>query len=521
MASANNLRQQVLIVGGLSLLTVALSAWGLTRFITRPVGRLISASERIANGDLETPVPAVGHGEIGALARRLDTMRLQLRTSRDRMQRGNVELEQTVEQRTRELTTLLDISTTFRAARDLDGLLKTILARSVAPFEAADAGALFLYDPDEDVLTARASVGYQWEPLSRIRLRPGEAILGKVFQRKQPLLCAGPEEIAANLANMTPENRALFAAARARLGERRSAMCAPLVSKDSGLGALILVNLRHERAFTREDLRFLQAVANQVTIVLENARLWAEASDAEALAEATRMMDDFLASVSHELLTPVTSIRAAVGLLASTASEWGKPAHNLVASLSRNTERLQTLLEGLLDLAWLQSGDAALHLEPCDLGLVLEDSAATVRPLAEKNGLTIAVESPSSPCWVLGDKERLDQLVTNLLSNACKFTPRPGHVTAAVTEKEREYLVRVSDTGPGIALSEQKHIFDRFYSRSRGPGKRAGSGLGLAIAKAVLDAHGGQIWVTSRPGHGSTFHFTLPKEACDENPGRG
>ena len=521
LAPANNLRQQVLIVGGLSLLTIVLLAWALMRFITRPVDRLIAASERIASGDLETPVPAVGQDEIGVLARRLNEMRVQLGTSRQRMERWNVELEQIVQQRTSELTTLLDISTTFQAARDLDSLLETILARSVAPFEAADAAALFLYDPDEDRLTAKASVGYQWEPLSRIRLRPGEGILGKVFQRRQPLLCAGPEETAANVANMTPENRALFIAARAGLGERRSAMCAPLAAKNSALGALILVNLHHERAFTQEDMRFLQAVASQVVIVVENARLWAEASDAEALAEAARFKDEFLTSVSHELLTPVTSIRAAVGLLASTASEQGEPAQNLVDSLSRNTQRLQTLLEGLLDLAWLQSGDASLHLEPCDLRTVLQDSAAAVRPLAEENSLTIAVECPSAPCWILGDKERLDQLVTNLLSNARKFTPPRGHITVALAEKEGEYAVSVSDTGPGIPLSEQKHIFERFYSRSRGPGRRAGSGLGLAIAKAVVELHGGQIWVTSRPGHGSTFHFTLPKEGSDEDSGRG
>jgi len=506
------LRQQVLIVGGPSLLIIVLLAWALMRLIARPVGRLIAASERIASGDPETPVPTVGQDEIAVLARRLDEwsagrMRAQLRTSRQR-----VELEQSVQQSTSELTTLLDITTTFQAARDLDSLLKTILDRSVAPFEAADAAALFLYDPDEDWLTAKASVGYQWELLSRVRLRPGEGILGKVFQRRQPLLCASPEEMAANIADLTPESRALLIAAGAQLGEQRSAMCAPLVGKDSALGALILVNLRHERAFTQEDLRFLQAVANQVAIVVENARLWAEASDADALAEAARLKEEFMAGVSHELLTPVTSIRAAVGLLASTTSQLGEPAQDLVASLSRNTQRLQTLLQGLLDLAWLQSGATALQLEPCDLRTVLEDSVAAVRPLAEENGLTIAVECPSSPCWVLGDMERLDQLATNLLSNACKFTPRRGHVTAVLTEQDGEYAASIADTGPGIPPWEQQRIFERFYSRSRGRGERGGSGLGLAIAKAVVELHGGQIWVTSRTGHGSTFHFTLPKD---------
>ena len=521
LAPANNLRWQALMVGGLSLLVILLLTWVLVRSVTRPVGRLIWASERIAAGDLETPVPAVGQDEIGVLARRLDDMRGQLRTWHRRMERWNEELEHTVQHRTRELATLLDISTTFQAARDLDRLLETILARAVAPFEAVDAAALFLYDAEEDCLGAKAVVGYQWEPFSRVRLRPGEGIVGKVFQRREPLLCIGADAIGVNVADLTPENRELLMAARGRLGARPSAVCVPLVATDSTLGALILLNLRHEMAFTEEDIRFLQAVANQAAIVVENAHLWAEARDAEALTAAARFKDEFLTGVSHELLTPVTSIRAAVGLLTSATSERGGHAQSLVASLSRNTQRLQTLLEGVLDLAWLQSGQGALHLEPCDLRTVLEDSVAAVRPLAEENRLTVTVECPSCPCWVLGDKERLDQLVTNLLSNACKFTPAQGQVTAVLEEQERDYLVRITDTGPGIRRAEQQHIFERFYSRPRGPGKRAGSGLGLAIAKAVVELHGGQIWVTSRPGHGSTFHFTLPKEGSDENSGGG
>jgi signal transduction histidine kinase len=110
-------------------------------------------------------------------------------------------------------------------------------------------------------------------------------------------------------------------------------------------------------------------------------------------------------------------------------------------------------------------------------------------------------------------------VLLNLLSNSCKFTPRHGHIRVTLQDKGREYLVSVVDDGPGISLAEQSHIFERFYSNSRGPGKKAGAGLGLAIAKTVVELHGGRIWVKSQGGRGSTFFFTLPKGNGREDSG--
>jgi len=417
----------------------------------------------------------------------------------------------TARQSAEELATLLDLSKAFAQATDLDGLLKTVLARSIALYEAPDAGALFLYNPDEDCLTARASIGYETEPLSRVRLKPGEAIIGKVFQRGQALLCANPEEIASNVANLRKENQAYFVGARSGVRQARSAMCAPLIAKDSVLGALILVNLRRQGAFSAADLRFLQAVAHQIAIVLENAHLWSEVSRAQALAEANRFKDEFLASISHQLLTPITSIKAAADLLTAPPAKESKTADSLISSIARNTQRLQGLVQELLDLARLQRGEATLSREPWDLKTIVRESAAAIEPLAGGKEQALEVETPSSPCPVLADRGRLEQALMNLLSNSCKFTPRHGHIKATLQDMGQEYLVSVADDGPGIPLAEQSQIFERFYSNSHAPGEKTGAGLGLAIAKTVVELHGGRIWVKSQGGRGSTFFFTLPK----------
>ena len=419
-----------------------------------------------------------------------------------------------------ELATLLDLSEAFAQATDLDSLLKSVLARGIALYEAADAAALFLYNPDEDRLMARASIGYEIEPLSRVRLKPGEAIAGKVFQRRQALLCANPEEIASNIANLQKENRAYFEGARSGVRQPRSAMCAPLIAKDSILGALILVNLRRQGAFSAADLRFLQAVAHQIAIVLENARLWSQVSSAQAQAEANHLKDEFLASISHQLLTPITSIKAAADLLTASPANGGKAADSLISSIARNTQRLQGLVEEVLDLARLHRGEAGLWRETWDLRTIVEDGVAAIEPLAGGKEQALRVETPPSSCPVLADRGRLEQVLMNLLSNSCKFTPRHGHIKVTLQDKGREYLVSVADDGPGIPLAEQRRIFERFYSNSRGPGEKTGAGLGLAIAKTVVELHGGRIWVKSQGGRGSTFFFTLPKGDGGEDSGR-
>ncbi|KPK47299.1 MAG: hypothetical protein AMJ77_03615 [Dehalococcoidia bacterium SM23_28_2] len=427
----------------------------------------------------------------------------------------------TARQSAEELATLLDLSKAFAQATDLDSLLKTVLTRSIAVYEAADAGAIFLYNPDDDCLSARASIGYETEPLSRVRLKPGEAIMGKVFRRGRPLLCATPGEIGSNTANLREENRAYFEGARSGVRQPRSAMCAPLIAKDSVLGALILVNLRRQGAFSAVDLRFLQAVANQIAIVLENARLWSEVSRAQALAEANRFKDEFLASISHQLLTPITSIRAAADLLTASLAKGGAAADSLISSIARNTQRLQGLVEELLDLGRLHRGEVSLSRETWNLKTIVRESAAAIEPLAGGKEQELEVETPSSSCPVVADRGRLEQALMNLLSNSCKFTPRHGHIKVVVQDKGREYLVSVADDGPGIPVAEQSQIFERFYSNSRGPGEKTGAGLGLAIAKTVVELHGGRIWVKSEGGRGSTFFFTLPKgDGFEDSGGR-
>ncbi|MGB6838173.1 MAG: ATP-binding protein [Dehalococcoidia bacterium] len=416
-------------------------------------------------------------------------------------------------QRVAELATLLDISMALPATTDTDHLLEAIVAKSVEPFEAADAGVLFLYDAEEGALVPKASIGYRQEPLSRVRLKPGEAIAGKVYQRGEPRLCANPDQIAENMADVGGENQVYLEKARGNLAQAQSAICVPLVSKDAVLGAFTLANLRRDGAFSAGDLRLLQAIANQIAIVLENARLWVEVSRTEAQDEANRLKEAFLSGISHQLLTPITAIRAAVDILQTSGIDGSEPGATLLSNVARNTLRLQNLVQELLDLAQLRSGAVSLDLKTFDLGSLLEDCVASMQPLVQEKEQSLTLTSPSSSSRVRADRGRVERVAMNLLSNACKFTSAGGTIRVELGKENGKYVVSVADTGPGIAPGEQERVFERFYSRSQGPQQNAGTGLGLAIAKVLVELHGGRIWVESERGRGSIFSFTLPKEA--------
>jgi signal transduction histidine kinase len=182
------------------------------------------------------------------------------------------------------------------------------------------------------------------------------------------------------------------------------------------------------------------------------------------------------------------------------------------------------LVNELLDMARLRAGRVSLNRQQLGMGEVVQEMALQVKPLLDARGQTLALDLPvpGSPRWqmltVMADRRRIEQVLLNLLSNANKFSPTGGRITLGATPKDGSVRVFVSDQGPGIAQEEQEHIFEKYYRASQptpalSPDARPdGSGLGLAIARSLIELHGGQIGVQSRPGRGSTFYFTLPGE---------
>jgi signal transduction histidine kinase len=236
-------------------------------------------------------------------------------------------------------------------------------------------------------------------------------------------------------------------------------------------------------------------------------------SMSEQVQAGQKSQQDFLANVSHDLRTPITSVSGwSQALLDGTAASTAE-RHQAAGVIHDEAERMQRLVDELLDLARIESGQLVLALEIVDIGLLLANVYQAFLPRAEASGLTMILDAQPGPA-VKGDPDRLTQVFSNLIENALIYTPMGGQIRlSSAPGSNREVVVAVQDNGPGIPAAEQGRIFERFYrvDKSRAhDGLTRGSGLGLAIAQELVEAHQGRIELQSREGQGSTFFVYLP-----------
>ncbi len=235
----------------------------------------------------------------------------------------------------------------------------------------------------------------------------------------------------------------------------------------------------------------------------------------QRLKELDRMKSDFVSNVSHELRTPLTAIKASVdNMLDGITGPLGEKQARYLTRIKSNTDRLARLINDLLDLSRIEAGK--IDLKPTHLLLVTltKEVAESLRPVAVEKLISLEVASPDIGMTAWADRDKVIQVLMNLISNAVKFTPQHGKVTLAIQKNGNEWVqISVSDTGPGILPKEANKIFAKFYQIAPlGKEKTKGTGLGLAISKALVEMHGGKIWVESKVGRGSTFCFTLPAQ---------
>lgn len=218
---------------------------------------------------------------------------------------------------------------------------------------------------------------------------------------------------------------------------------------------------------------------------------------------------DFVANVSHELRTPLASVKAVLETLEGGALDDPRTASEFIVRADQEIDRLVLLVEELLELSRIESGDLPLLHSPVDLAEVLANAVHRVRPLAEKLEVDLQLEPHEPLPTIEGDSALLERAALNLIQNALKFTPAGGSVTVTVASDESQVHVSVKDTGVGIEASDLPRVFERFYKADHSRGS-SGTGLGLAVVKHTVEAHGGSVRVESRPGHGSNFTLSLP-----------
>jgi signal transduction histidine kinase len=235
----------------------------------------------------------------------------------------------------------------------------------------------------------------------------------------------------------------------------------------------------------------------------ENARLYEQAQ------QAVRVREQILAIVSHDLKSPLAAILMAADALAKRGA-----LPQPVGRIQRAARRMLRLIEDLLDFASIEAGSLAIKRQPQDPGSIIQETLASFEGVAQEKGLELTAEIEPHLPKVYCDRDRLLQVLSNLVGNATKATAEGGHITLRVEAREHELLFAVSDSGPGISEEDLKHLFERYWRSDEA--QYRGTGLGLAIARGILSAHGGRIWAESELGRGATFLFTVP--AADVTP---
>ncbi len=305
----------------------------------------------------------------------------------------------------------------------------------------------------------------------------------------------------------------------------------PIVVKEKPAGFIFVGKGTPYDFVTEADREMVAILADQMSQAIENTilneQLWQSHRELERkVKEATlelgraneelkrlnKAKSDFVSNVSHELRTPLTSIKGYASLLSE--GKLGAISDDQKQRLKRINEQTNTLTQlvnDLLDISRIESGRAPMDFQPVEAKALVEGPVDLLQPQIREKKITLDVHVPEKPVELRADREKMERVLLNLLTNAVKFTPSGGHVTVEITPQKESVQFDIADTGIGIETRDLQHLFEEFYRCDNAVRQNIkGSGLGLSLAKRIINAHGGKIWVKSKLGEGSTFSFSIP-----------
>jgi signal transduction histidine kinase/CHASE3 domain sensor protein/ActR/RegA family two-component response regulator len=285
-----------------------------------------------------------------------------------------------------------------------------------------------------------------------------------------------------------------------------SAMIVPLKVHGKSLGVISMISAESGQHYTEADLAFAEVLAGRAATAIDNAILFQEAQ------EANRVKDEFLATLSHELRTPMTAIIGWTHLLRSGALQHGEEGKAL-ETIERNARAQNQIIEEILDVSRIVTGKIRLNPEATDLAPIIVSAVDSVQPAVEAKGISVELQKETTESTISADADRMHQVLWNLLSNAIKFTPRNGRIVVRLSRRDDAKLeLSIADTGEGISSEFLPYVFDRFRQADGSTTRHHGGlGVGLSIARYLVELHGGTIRAESPgPGRGSTFTISLP-----------
>ena len=401
-----------------------------------------------------------------------------------------------------EISALSELVKSVNATLELEDVFRLIL-HSALELLGGNEGSIMLFDEETKALEVVSYQGPPIEPLINGKQDLGAGIAGLVAERREPLLIQDYDT--ADLGMESHPERGIY-----------SSMSVPMVRHDELVGVLNLNETAGFRRFSDDDLRALGFFAEHAAIAIGNAKLFEqERETVSRLEDLDRLKSDFVATVSHELKTPLTAIIGSAQTLTRRRERMGPEQQaSLVTMIERQGNRLLRLVEDVLTAARIESGMPRMRRELIDLKDVAEFVIESIRASDIGQGREISVQTEPDRPTVWGDMGAIQQIISNLVENACKYSDPNTRIGVFATELPQEAVLQVADQGFGMTQLEIDTIFDRFRQVDQSSTRAStGVGLGLYIVKSLVEAHNGTIEVESEAGRGSTFTVRFPKRS--------
>lgn len=422
-----------------------------------------------------------------------------------------VSIERELERLHHERHILTEVAKTLATPLELSALLSAVMEKLTHILEPAELGVIMLWDESAGVFRPEAAFGYDLNLLRQMGLRAGESITGKVFDAGAAQLLSTPDEVAQAMADMRPANRSAMARALGSATTPHSALAVPVRVGERRFGVLVLETLHRTAQFSRSDLPLVETLADLIALAIDRARLETEAESVRDAQQAERLRSEVMATLSHEMRTPLAAIKGYATALLLDEVDWPEEKRReFLRLIDDECENLQRMITDILDSSLIDVGQLVIERQPVRLPRLAREVVEEMQRHTETHRLVL--DFPPGFPIVEADPLRLKQVLRNILDNALKYSPHGGLVVVRGELRPADVVISIADQGVGIAPEDLIPLFEKYFRVKSPTGYHVpGTGLGLPVARAIVEAHGGRIWAESKVGHGTTLYFSLPR----------
>jgi signal transduction histidine kinase len=413
-----------------------------------------------------------------------------------------------LQRRMGELHALIEVAKTLTIPLDIPELLQAVMSKLFNVIDPADFGLVMLWDHAAGLFRSVATFGVERELFSELGLRAGESITGRVYDAERALLFPTQEAVAQAMEDLRPANGMIIDKA---LGEEvLGVLAAPLIVGQRKYGVLVLGSLRGPTEFAKEDVPFVQTLADLIALAIDRGRLEDEAKAIRDAQQAERLRSEVMATLSHELRTPLAAIKGYSTALLIEEIEWSEDKQReFLQLIDVECDNLQTMIGDILDSSLIDVGQLTIAPQPVRMPRLAKEVVDEMQRRGDAHRLVIDFR-PDFPL-VDADPHWIRQVFRNIIDNSIKYSPDGGLIMIKGDMRESDVVISIADQGVGISPEDLIPLFEKYFRVKAATGHYvAGTGLGLPVARAIVEAHGGRIWAESNVGHGTTLFFSLP-----------